>query len=139
MSLPICALAGSPLMFFSTLGEASIHLFALSTAANVPMVFMPVVGCSLAAAWFFVAFTGAALLCFGMLALAVAAADWVTTAEPVLTAEEDAVVVAVAVAVARAVMVMTAAVATTALAAALVGSGGGGGSVAEVSGGSGCE
>jgi hypothetical protein len=61
-------------LFFSTLGEASIHLFALSTAANVPMVFMPVVGCSLAAAWFFVAFTGAALLCFGMLALAVAAA-----------------------------------------------------------------
>jgi hypothetical protein len=61
-------------LFFSTLGEATIHLFALSTAANFPMVALPAVACNVANALFFVAFSGASIFGVGSLMLAVAAA-----------------------------------------------------------------
>ena len=62
-------------LFFTSLDEASIHLFALGAGgSNMPMVMMPLLRCAKANALFFVAFVSLAVFNFGVLTQAVAAA-----------------------------------------------------------------
>ena len=61
-------------LLFTTLSEASIHLFALGAGANFPMVLLPVYACAPASALFFAAYICVASVVLGAGAIAVAAA-----------------------------------------------------------------